>query len=284
MAQVLIESHIMNPFLSELIPSLSVDRASLPFVTVLVPTFNCSQILPLTLDSIIKQHYPHYEILVIDAGSTDRTLEVLNGYSSYIRLYSAPTYDLYSILNQGIALAKGSYLNVLLPGDVYIHLKTLLSVMSLAIQESMPDLIYCATLLRDGHSEAKLLYRHLTLSLLKNGQQPTSLQACWFKKDLFEILGLFRTDFYMQGGFDFFCRFCLHPSLRYASLRRVFIDFDLRNVTSSMVIRHFWETGQALYAYFGVWILIKWLIRQKDVKRFIKLWWRRLHMAFIEKK
>lgn len=269
---------------SDLLPPLEEDPSSLPFVTVLVPTFNCSQILPLTLDSIISQRYPHYEILVIDAGSTDRTLEMLHADYPHIRLCSAPVYEVYTILNQGVALAKGEYFNVLFPGDLYIYSKTLWHIMSLAVQKAMPDLIYCATLLRDGHSEVKFLFRYLNLSLLKRGQQPTCLQACWFKRDLFETLGGFRTDFQMRAGFDFFCRFCLHSSLRFIALRRAFIDFDLRGVTSTMVIRHFWETGQIVYFYFGKWALMKWLVRQKEVKRFGKLWLKRLYLAFIERK
>jgi glycosyltransferase involved in cell wall biosynthesis len=268
----------------DLTPPLLEDSSLLPFVTILVPTLNCSQILPLTLDSIISQHYPHYEILVIDGGSTDRTHEVLHGYHSHIRLCSAPKYDVYPILNQGVALAKGDYINVLFPGDLYIHPKTLWQMMSIAIQHSQPDLLYCATLLRDGRSEVKFLFRSLDLSLLKKGQQPTSLQACWFKKEIFDTLGYFRTDFQMRGGFDLFCRFCLKRSLRFIALRRAYIDFDLRGVTSSMVIRHFWETGRTIASYFGKWALIKWLVRQKDVKRFAKLWLRQLHMAFTERK
>lgn len=260
------------------------DASSLPFVTIVIPTFNCSQTLPLTLDSIINQHYPRYEILVIDGGSTDRTLEVLHGYHSHIRLCSAPKYEVYPILNQGLALAKGDYINILFPGDFYIYLNTLWQMMSMAIQNSQPDLLYCATLLRDGRSKVKFLFRSLNLSLLKKGQQPTSLQACWFKKETFKTLGYFRTDFQMRGGFDFFCRFCLNHSLRFIALRRAYIDFDLRGVTSSMVIRHFWETGQIVTSYFGKWALIKWLIKQKEIKRITKLWVKRLHTAFTERK
>ncbi len=255
---------------------------TLPLMTVLIPTFNCCQILPLTVDSLIQQNYPNCEIIAIDGGSTDRTLEVLNSYQSHVQVFSAPAYEVYSILNQGIALAKGTYVNILFPGDFYICPQTLHQMMHLASQEGWPDLVYCGTLLRDNQSEVKFMCRPLTLALLKKGQQPTSLQACWFKKDLFQTIGTFRTDYQLRGGFDLFCRFCLHSSLRYAFLRRALVDYDLRWVTSAMVIRHFWETSHTLYHYFGGWALVKWLGRQKDVKRFIKLWFKRLRLAFIE--
>ncbi len=263
---------------------LFVDPDSLPFVTILVPTFNCSQSLPLTLDSILIQNYPHYEILVIDAGSTDRTLELLQSYGPPIVLTSTPAYEIYRMINQGIALSKGKYLNILFPGDFYINHRTLLQMMNLAASQGEPDLVYCGTLLRDKRTEVKFLFRPLTLSLLKRGQQPTSLQGCWFKKDLFQQIGFFSSEYKLRGGFDVFCRFCIHSQLRYASLCRALVDFDLRWVTSSMVIHHFWETSRILYFYFGNWTVIKWLVRQKDMKRFIKLWLKRLYMAFLVRK
>ncbi|MFI0435804.1 MAG: glycosyltransferase [Parachlamydiaceae bacterium] len=274
----------MNFLISDFMVRVPEDEESFPFVTILIPTFNCSQILPYTLDSIIAQDYPCYEILIIDGGSTDRTLEILHGYHPSIRLCSALTYNVYAILNQGIALAKGQYINMLFPGDAYIFSRTLEQMMSLALQERLPDLVYCATLLHDGRSEGKFLFRYLSFSLLKRGQQPTCLQACWFRKNVFDVLGDFRLDFEMRGGFDFFCRFCLSRSLRFIAHKRAYVDFDLRGVTSSMVIRHFWETAQTIYTYFGKWALLKWLMRQKDVKRFVSLLLKRLKMAFVERR
>lgn len=253
-------------------------------VTVIIPTYNCSQIISLTLDSVIKQKYPGCEILVIDGGSTDRTMEVLHSYHSRIRLCSAGKYDIFPMINQGIALAKGDYINILFPGDFYIYSQTLREMMKLAQEHGQPELAYCATLLRNGRAEVKFLFRSLTLSLLKKGQQPTSLQACWFKKEVFEEIGSFSTAFKMRSAFDFFCRFSLHPTFRFATLQRGYVDFDLRAVTSSMVFRHIWETGQIINAHFGKWPFLNWLLHQREVKRFACLWAKQLRVAFQERK
>lgn len=270
--------------LNEWTPSKTIPPEQLPFVSILIPTFNCSQSLSLTLDSLIAQVYPRYEIVVIDAGSTDRTLDTVHSYQVPIQLISASSYEIYRMINLGIAAAKGDYLNILFPGDFYIHPHVIEQMMSLGVQEGLPDLIYSGTLLRDHRTEVKFLFRTLELPLLKRGQQPTSLQACWFKKELFQKIGLFRTDYQQRGAFDLFCRLGLDPSLRYAALRRALVDYDLRWVTSSMVIQHFFETGKILYGYFGGWALCKWLVRQKDTKRFVKLWLKHLRLAFRENK
>lgn len=53
---------------------------SLPKVTICLQSFNCAPIIKYTLDSLIKQSYPNFEILVFDDSSTDNTLKVLSEY------------------------------------------------------------------------------------------------------------------------------------------------------------------------------------------------------------
>lgn len=255
---------------------------SLPLISILIPTFNCSQSLAATIESIKEQNYPHFEIIAIDAGSSDRTIEILQSYGN-ITLSSVKNYNLYQMLNKGISLARGEYINCLFPGDFYIHRHTLLDIMQLAIYQGKPHLVYCGTLLRDGRSEVKFLFRQLNIDLLRKGQQPTSLQGCWFKKDTFNKIGYFRTDYQLRGAFDLLCRFCLDPNLHAASLHRALTDYDLRWVTSRMVIRHFWETLKAIYHYFGLMTAINWFFKQKDFKRFTRLGWRRIRMALLGK-
>lgn len=253
-----------------------------PKISIIIPTFNCSQSISLTLDSVLMQEYPDFEILIIDANSTDRTLEVIKGYrNEKIRLYSITSSQRYEILNKGISHARGEYINILFPGDFYIFRETLKFMMTLVLENGKPQLVYCGTLLRDGKSEVKSLFRPLTLDLLKKGQQPTSLQSCWFKDEAFRELGKFNPSFRLRGGFEFMCRFCLKKNFRAVATHRVLSDYDLRWVTRRMVLRHFWETQRTLYKYFGVLTMLAWLFYQKDTERFLKLWMRNLKIAFL---
>ena len=255
-----------------------------PKVSIIIPTFNCMQSIDLTLDRILIQNYPNYEIIIVDAGSTDQTLDVIAGYkSSEIILSSVTNYQRYEMLNKGISLAEGEYLNFLFPGDFYISQDTLHTMMTHALDQDMPYLVFCGSLLRDGKSEVKILYRHLSLSYLKNGQQPTSLQACWFRKEVFQKLDKFNTSLEMRGGYDLLCRYALYGHFKTISTSRVLTDYDLRFVTRKMVIKHFWETFRIIYHYFGLLALLGWLGKQKDFARYMKLWLRSLRGAFLGK-
>lgn len=144
-------------------------------------------------------------------------------------------------------------------------------------------MVYCGSLLRDGKSEVKIMYRELTLQLLRNGQQPTSLQSIWFRADTFREIGKFRTFYELRGGYELLCRFVLNQKLRSVSIQRVLTDYNLRWVTKTMVFRHFVETMRIMLIYFGFADTARWLWKQKDGRRFFRLWYRNVRVAFLGK-
>ncbi|MBA3958382.1 MAG: glycosyltransferase [Parachlamydiaceae bacterium] len=270
------------PLLENFSDSFEIKHADkdLPKVSIVIPTCNCTPLISSTLESILNQDYPNFEVIVVDS-SDDRTTEVIKGYrSEKLRIVSISSCKRYESFNKGLSLADGEYVNFLNPGDFYTYQATLKQMMSLAIDNDKPQMVYCGTILREARTEVKILYRVLTLDLLKNGQQPTSLQACWFRADALRKIGKFNPQYNMRGGFELMCRFFLESDFRFASIKRIFIDYDLRLVTRQMVITHFWETMKTIYHFFGIGATLRWLWHQKDIKRFIKLWIHSLKVAF----
>lgn len=247
-----------------------------PKVSVIIPVYNSAEKISLTLDSLLNQIYPDFEIVIIDAGSTDCSLRVINNYhDERIRVYTVSTYHRYEMLNKGISQATGEYINCLFPGDFYIHRQTLLHMMELALDQKRPDLLFCGTFLRDGKKDPQILYRQLTLDLLKKGQQPTSLQSCWFLASTLRDLGKFQSAYKLRGGFDLLCRFLL-KNTSFTSTFHVLTDYDLRFVTRSMIMDHFIETFKIIKKYFGFSTALKWLFIQKDTRRLFSFWMKSL--------
>jgi glycosyltransferase involved in cell wall biosynthesis len=255
-----------------------------PRVSIVIPIYNCQQDVIPTLKSILTQVYPDFEVVIVDGGSTDRTLEVIKALrDDRIHIYSVSSRQRYEMINKGISQSTGAYINILVPGDFYLCSDTLKHMMSIALDHDKPHLVFCGTLLRDGRSEVKILYRHLSLKQLRRGQQPTSLQSVWFRADTFREIGKFNASLSLRGGYDLLCRFALHKNLRAASTNRILTDYNLRWVTKREVITHFFETFHIVLKYFGIATLIHWLFVQKDAMRFLKLWYRGFKLAFLGK-
>ncbi|MBU4289011.1 MAG: glycosyltransferase [Proteobacteria bacterium] len=83
-----------------------------PRVTVLLPVYNGEKYLREAIDSILGQTYRHYEFIIINDGSTDGSVEIMQSYSDErIRLiHNEKNIGLPSTLNKGIELATGEYI------------------------------------------------------------------------------------------------------------------------------------------------------------------------------
>lgn len=85
---------------------------SYPAITVLLPVFNGEKYLRQAIDSILNQTFSDFELLIIDDGSTDRTLEIINSYNdSHIKsVRSRKNRGIVYTLNYGIKISRGKYI------------------------------------------------------------------------------------------------------------------------------------------------------------------------------
>lgn len=84
----------------------------MPQTTVLIPAYNCGKFISDAINSVLKQSYSDYEILVIDDGSTDNTENVIKSIASdkIIYLKNDENSGIVKTLNKGIELARGKYI------------------------------------------------------------------------------------------------------------------------------------------------------------------------------
>ncbi len=85
---------------------------NIPLVTVLMPVYNAEKYVAQTIESILKQTYTDFEFLIIDDGSTDKSLEIIQSFhDSRIRVVrNEQNIKLIATLNKGIELASGKYI------------------------------------------------------------------------------------------------------------------------------------------------------------------------------
>ena len=86
---------------------------SAPAVTVLMPVYNAERFVAQTVQSILAQSFHDFEFLVINDGSTDRSLEILQDYArrdDRIRIISRPNTGYVAALNEGLGLARGEFI------------------------------------------------------------------------------------------------------------------------------------------------------------------------------
>ena len=75
-------------------------------LSIIIPTYNEEEYLPVLLDSIKKQNFEDYEVIIADANSTDKTREIASEYGCIITEGGMPAVG----RNNGAKIAKGEYL------------------------------------------------------------------------------------------------------------------------------------------------------------------------------
>lgn len=93
-----------------------------PTVSVIMPAYNAARFIDQTIESVLQQTFTDFELLIVDDGSTDRTLEIANEYAlrdRRIQVISQANQGVSATRNHGVRLAKGNLLAFLDADDIW---------------------------------------------------------------------------------------------------------------------------------------------------------------------
>jgi glycosyltransferase involved in cell wall biosynthesis len=113
-----------------------------PLVSVILPTYNRAEYLRRSIDSVLKQTFLNWELIIWDDGSTDETEELVRSYNtSKIKYFYDENHGAYYARNKAIAISCGEYLAFLDSDDEWIDQK-LSAQIEVMIAQPTIDLIF----------------------------------------------------------------------------------------------------------------------------------------------
>ena len=182
-------------------------------LSIITINYNNKAGLQKTIDSVICQTWKDYEWIVIDGGSTDGSKELIEQYQQHFAYWcSEPDKGVYNAMNKGIAKAKGEYLNFMNSGDRFAADITLFNISEYL---NNWDIVYgfCRDLKTGDITNEIAMTDILELDVLYYNTLPH--QACFFKKQLFEKVGLYREDFKIISDWVFLVQSIVHGGASY---------------------------------------------------------------------
>lgn len=113
-----------------------------PLVSVIIPAYNAGLWITETLESVLLQTHDRLEVIVVDDGSTDDTVERVQSFGRSVRLVSQGNLGIGAARNTGFRLATGDYVALLDHDDLWLREK-LRTQLSVAARNPQSGLIVC---------------------------------------------------------------------------------------------------------------------------------------------
>jgi len=188
-----------------------------PTISIIIPTFNQAAYLEQTIRSVLLQGYPNCELIVIDGGSTDGSLEIIRKYAPLLTFWiSEKDCGQAHAINKGMERATGNILAYLNSDDLYLP-GTLFTVAEYAMRNPEVDLVYggCRVIDAEGNKTGERWGDISGISELidlwdvwwkrRNYVQP---EVFWTRR-IAEKAGPFREDLYFVMDYDYWVRIFL---------------------------------------------------------------------------
>jgi len=177
-------------------------------VSIIIPTFNSEEFLKSAIDSVLSQTYPDIECIVVDGGSKDGTIKILESYGNKISFISEKDKGVFDALNKGIRKAQGEIIGWLGADDFYAN-QTVIDTAVKNIEKTNALLCWGDLVYVDRHDTNKVL-RYWKSSAYEKGLMKKAWQlphfASFIRKEVFETYGYFRLDFKISADYEFFLR------------------------------------------------------------------------------
>lgn len=204
----------------------------MPYISVITINYNNAAGLEKTIGSVISQNFTDYEYIVIDGGSGDGSLQMINKYKDkFSYVVSERDKGIYDAQNKGLRSAKGDFLIFLNSGDRF-HNENVLKEFADRRIEPDKKIIYGNTL---------IIKKDNTTNLLIPPQKPDAEfwyantlnhQAIFTRRSVFNEFGEFNVNFKYASDFELFVKVFVKQPGYFQYIDLLVCDYDDGGVTS----------------------------------------------------
>jgi len=205
-----------------------------PKISVVTIAYNNVDDIRPTIESVLHQSYDNIEYIVVDGNSTDGTIDIINEYQSKIdRIISEPDDGMYDAINKGIRASSGDIVGLIHAGD-RLYNSDVIQKISSHFQDNDIDASYGQSVLvgQDDNPVRVNISPEFSRSLFKKGWMP-SHQSIYIRREIFDKLGLYRTDLGGSGDYEFVLRYFYFNDLKVKRLDDYIIRFSMGGRSTS---------------------------------------------------
>ena len=226
-----------------------------------------------TIQSVLRQTFDDFEYIVIDGGSGDGSVQLINQYSERIDYWiSELDSGIYAAMNKGISQAKGDFCLMLNSGDWLVEPDVLEKVFSI---QPTADLLVgaCQVSNRGVIVHTSWPSKHISLSSFYKRTIPH--QSTFIKRELFEKYGYYKEIYRIHGDYEFWIRTIIFNHCSIQPIQIVVTDYNSEGVSSMERNTSLSETevNSILKTFIPQRILIDYEMWEKEREEMKTLYW-----------
>jgi len=207
-------------------------------VSIITVCYNASDVISKCLDSVEKQVTGNFSVehIVIDGGSKDGTVDIVNGHSSPDHFISEQDNGLYDAMNKGIALSTGDVVAFLNSDDEYSDPKVLVDIVS-EFRSSNSKAVFGDLVVLDAIDHDKIIRKWNAgpKGNFKHGWMPPH-PSLFVRKSVFNYSGNFNIDFKFSADYEWMIRALHSKNLSLSYLPRTIVKMRAGGLSNASLI------------------------------------------------
>jgi glycosyltransferase involved in cell wall biosynthesis len=199
---------------------------STPKISIITVSFNSASTIADTLKAVFNQTYKGIEHIIVDGGSTDQTINIVEGFPHVAKCISEKDEGIYFAMNKGIAMASGDIIGILNADDLYADDEVIAKAAAIfqdpAVDATYADLVFVD---RDDVSKVVRTWKSgiFTRSSMYNGWMPPH-PTFFVRRAIYEKYGLFNTALRSAADYELMLRFLLKYQINLSYIPQTIIN------------------------------------------------------------
>lgn len=205
-------------------------------VSIVTVVFNGEKYLEECIRSVLNQDYKNIEYIVIDGGSTDQTLPIIEKFRKQLHYFiSEPDKGMYDALNKGIKKASGDVIGILNADDILASLDVITSIVNEFNQNEI-DGVYGNLNYIDTSPNKKILRKWISKQFVNrdivSGWMPAH-PTLYLKRELFNRFGYYSLDFGTAADYELMVRYLYVNQINAHFLNKLFVNMRIGGMSNS---------------------------------------------------
>ncbi len=212
------------------------ENKEYPLISIITVVFNGEKYLEHTIKSVLSQTYTNIEYIIIDGGSTDKSIRIIQKYADKIDCFvSEHDNGIYHAMNKGIKLSQGELIGIINSDDWYSEIAVELVVKKYLELEERNNVIISGGLrcidVEKG-IEVEIIRKESDLKKYINKTMPINHPATFVSAQTYNTLGKFDEKFIISGDYNFVCRAYHSSSVKFYFCKDIITNMRLGGIST----------------------------------------------------